>query len=395
MQRGQSRIHVELAEDRSQARLDSQRTIVLDAAVLNVDAEEPLAVSLFVPAHVVVDAGDLDFASFRQLMAEVFFNFRAEEIESLIRHDVFQSSKFAVGSIAGIAERFDDRPRDVQHLAGSAEAHSLRDSHERLLVGRRAPLPSTDIDVVALDSLPIVNRGEAQVIRQRVDAVVFRKRDSDFELTRQVVRAVDRLDDRLKVGDVLLLAGFFVAQPEVEVRRCPRTKMLGDAIGEDLIVAADRVRVDRSRAAHDVAVHVTAGRERGQFDPIDLANRFAKVSLQHSVKLKALPCRDSQCAVAEAIAQIKLRQELFGRDFPAGHARSNHHRVGFRLARSAAVAVFLLVRAVIFEKLFHPFGEWFAWLTKLFGNGSAKLAAACLEVFDLAKLQLFGHRVAP
>lgn len=44
----------------AQARLDSQRAIVLDASVLDVDAEKQFPVSLVVPAHVVVDAGDFD-----------------------------------------------------------------------------------------------------------------------------------------------------------------------------------------------------------------------------------------------------------------------------------------------------------------------------------------------
>lgn len=82
--------------------------------------------------------------------------------------------------------------------------------------------------------------------------------------------------------------------------------MLGNAISEDLVVAADRVAVDRNRAAHDVAVDVAARGQRGQLDEIDFANRLAEVSLQDAVKLKALPSRDSQRAVSETVAQIKL-----------------------------------------------------------------------------------------
>ena len=82
--------------------------------------------------------------------------------------------------------------------------------------------------------------------------------------------------------------------------------MFGDAIRQRLIVTANRVAIDRSWTAHEVSVHVTAGRQRGQFDAVNFANRLTQVVLQDTVKLKALPSGDSQRAVAEAVAQIKF-----------------------------------------------------------------------------------------
>ena len=62
-----------------------------------------------------------------------------------------------------------------------------------------------------------------------------------------------------------------------------------------------------------------------------------------------------------------------------------------RLAGAAAITVFLLVGAVIFQELFHPFAERRFGRKEFLGDRAAKLAANCLEMFDLAKLRRIRH----
>ena len=272
------------------------------------------------PAHVVIDAGDLDVTSLRQLAAEMLFDLAAEEIESLARDDVLEPCLFSIRTISGVAKGFDDRAGHFDRLVRRAKRHSLGDRCERLLVRGSHSLAAADVNVVALDRAAVVNRHEAQVVGQHIDAVVFRQTDPDLEFAREIVRSVDRFFDRQEVGDIFFLPRLLIAQPEVEVRVRARTQVLGNLIRQVLDVATNRVAVDRGRAAHDVAVHVAASGQRGQLDLIDFTNRLAEVPLQDTVQLKPLPSRDSQRAVSKAVAQIQLRQKLSGGDFAAGNS---------------------------------------------------------------------------
>ena len=48
-----------LIQQGSQTRLDPQVSVIFDATILDVNAEEQLPVPLLVPAHVVVNVGDV------------------------------------------------------------------------------------------------------------------------------------------------------------------------------------------------------------------------------------------------------------------------------------------------------------------------------------------------
>lgn len=299
--------------------------------------------------------------------------------------------ELAVVTIAGVAKCFHDCSRNLNSLFGGAKGHPLGHCGERLLVRRRDSLAAADVNVVALNLAAIVDCNEAQVVGQHVDAVVFRQADPNFEFTRQIVGSVNRFFDRLKVRDVFLMAGFLVTEPKVKVGVRSRAQVLRDLIGQRLHFTVNGLAVERSWAAHHVAIHIAAGGQRGEFDPIDFADRLAEVSFQDAVKLETLPSRNPQCAVAEAIAQIEFGQELRGRHFSPGNARTNHHAVGLRFAGAAAIAIFLLIGSVVFQELLHPFAERRFGRKEFLGDGPAQLAATCLEMFDLAKLRHVRH----
>ena len=52
---------LEIATDQSPVGLDPQVAFVFQASVLDVDAQEELAVALLVPPQVIVDVGDVDW----------------------------------------------------------------------------------------------------------------------------------------------------------------------------------------------------------------------------------------------------------------------------------------------------------------------------------------------
>ena len=56
---------------------------------------------------------------------------------------------------------------------------------------------------------------------------------------------------------------------------------------------------------------------------------------------------------------------------------------------------FLLIRAVILQELLHRFAERLCGRKQFFGDGAAKLAATCLEMFDFAKLGHVRHEFLP
>ena len=98
---------------------------VFDAAVLDIEAVEPAAVALLVPAHAVVEAVDADRLRRCERVAEVFFDLVFEAVEAPIVNQVLHAGDFAIGTVAEIALHFDDRdasdrPRDRPRCSTSA-----------------------------------------------------------------------------------------------------------------------------------------------------------------------------------------------------------------------------------------------------------------------------------
>ena len=167
---------------------------VFDAAVLDVEAVEPLAVALLVPAHAVVEAVHADGSQRFERIAEVLFDFAAEAVDAPIVNEVLHAGDFAVGPVAEVALHFHDRNAQIDHARGVDVAHRNRDGGKCFLGAGRDAEAAADEDVVADDVEVLGHREEADVVGVDVDAVVAGKADGDFELARQVGFAVDRFD---------------------------------------------------------------------------------------------------------------------------------------------------------------------------------------------------------
>ena len=104
--------------------------------------------------------------------------------------------------------------------------------------------------------------------------------------------------------------------------------MGGQAIGQILQLAADRIVLVGGRAAHHVALDVAAGRQRGELHLVDAADRLLQVVLQNAVQLQPLPAGDAQRGVADFVAQIQFGQQLIAGQLAAGHPGADHERIG-------------------------------------------------------------------
>ena len=180
--------------DFAQRRFEPHRSVVFDAAVFDVQAVEPAAVALLVPAHAVVEAVDANRPQRRERVAEVLFDLGAEAVEAPVVDQILHAGDFAVGPVAEIALHFHDRDAQIDDAVGVDVAHRQRDGGECFLRAGRDAEAAADEHVVADDVPVLANRQEADVVGVHVDAVVAGQADGDLELSRQIRLAVDRLD---------------------------------------------------------------------------------------------------------------------------------------------------------------------------------------------------------
>ena len=176
-----------------------KRAFVLDAAVLDADAVEPLAVALRRASRGAASkprdrrpaCGSASGA------AEVVAQHLAELLDAPVVDHVLDAGPLAVGAVAVVAEQLDDRlGRRARTCVGRDVADRLGQVRERVGVAVRHAHAAADQHVVA-DDLAVLDDGEeAEVLGVDVDAVVFGQGEAGLELARQVDLAVDRLDRR-------------------------------------------------------------------------------------------------------------------------------------------------------------------------------------------------------
>src|SRR5580704_11131255 len=106
---------------------------------------------------------------------------------------------------------------------------------------------------------------------ENVDVVRWRHNDADLELPRQVSLAVDRLFHRLLAADNAL-----AIEPDLAIGGGTRQQMIGDGASQ---VECSRVHTRWAgiRVAHDIAVDVAAGSDRGEQRRIDRLDRRLQV----------------------------------------------------------------------------------------------------------------------
>jgi hypothetical protein len=114
---------------------------------------------LFVPAHTVVEAPDLDRSRRRKRVAEVLFDFGAEAVDAPVVDEVFHAGDFAVGAVAEVALHFDDRDAEVDDPFGFDVAQRQRDGGECFL-GAGGDAEAAAHEHVVTDDVPVLAEGQ-------------------------------------------------------------------------------------------------------------------------------------------------------------------------------------------------------------------------------------------
>ena len=178
--------------------------------------------------------------------------------------------------------------------------------------------------------------------------------------------------------------------------------MNGELVELGLHLVADGIAVDRRRAAHDIALDVAAGGERGHLVGVDLLHELLQIPLHHAVVLDRLPRRQPDRAVADLVPHVHRGEELGGGELPPGHAGADHEAdladaLG-PLPALPLLAVVLLVGAEVLQQLDTPLPEARGPVDEFLGDIPAEEVARGLEALDggqlrsIGRLLVVGHR---
>ena len=387
---------LDLPQDPPQGRLEAEVARVVHAAVLDVEPVKELPVALLEPADVVVEPVHVGRMAGGERLAEILLDLLAKGLEAHRVDRVLEPGRLAVGAVAEVALHLHDRFRDREHVFRGHEAEPLGQRGKRLRRARRHAHAAAGEDVVAEDLAVFVDDEEAEVVGVDVGAVVFGQREGGLELSGKIRAAINGLDlDQAGRLDVFLargaprerlLAGVGIGEPDLVVGPRARGEMPGELVHHRLHLVADRIPVDRRRAAHDVALDVAAGGERGHLDVVDPLHEGPEIPLHDAVVLDRLPRREPDRAVAHLVAQVDRREQLVGRELSARHAGANHERdIALALLPIdglAGLAVVLLVGAVVLEQLDRGLAEAGSAVGQLLGDVSSQVVAGDLGQFD-------------
>ncbi len=253
---------------------------------------------------------------------------------------------------------------------------------------------AADHHVVADDAAGLLDRDEAQVVREHVDVVVRRQCDGDLELPRHIGAAVDRF--------VFLLAAreLFAVDPDLVPGAALRQQMRPDRLRQPRHLGM-RAALPRIDARDHVAVHVAAGGDGVEHRVVEAAYRVTQVALDDAVELDGLPRGQPQRAVAAFARDPLRRQPLPWRQDTAGHAQPRHEdeRLLHLLASAfgAQVAIVLHVDAVEFGQLLIVVRQRAGLHAgQAIGDGAAQQAAVGLDRFvGRGRALRVHHRAAP
>jgi hypothetical protein len=212
-----------------------------------------------------------------------------------------------------------------------------------VVVGEAEPAPRVEVPHAPVAAAVGRHGDEADVLREDVDGVVRRVRETDLELARQVARSVEGLllDERPSLVPLL------VGDPDLEVGAALRRELPGDPTRE-LGGAGVAGGIElRERRGHDVAADVAAGAERGLLAvvAVQVADERREIRPVDVVVLDALPRGHAHRAVGEALGRLVERHPLPRREGAAGRGLDADHEEVVLGLLPALAAPLLLVDA--------------------------------------------------
>ena len=130
--------------DRADARFQLNLFVVVQPSIFDVQSVGPLAVALLLPAHVVVETGDIVFGAIGQRLTVVLFDLGAEFLDAPVGDQVLHSRDFAIRAIAVITLHFHDRFGNTDRLIGRDEGHPFGECGKGFLGRRCCPHAAAD-----------------------------------------------------------------------------------------------------------------------------------------------------------------------------------------------------------------------------------------------------------
>ena len=228
---------LESLHDGSQRGFGAVRFGVLNAPSFNEETEELPAIRLRVPAKRIALARELIRAG--GLHAEVCaaFQFSTEPVGAAFGHDIFQPGVFAIGSVPEVAVNRDRRKDHFLQLLRRDEADDVGQPREGRFIPVAAAHAAADGKIVAEDLAALDYCDQPHVVGKDIGVVHWRNGKADFEFSRQVSLAINR------VGKVIAQAEFLAIEPDAVVGRSHRREEL-----RELVRLGHQLRADRAFA---------------------------------------------------------------------------------------------------------------------------------------------------
>ena len=359
---------------------------VLHAAAHQEERVVARAVFALDPAVTVAGVGELEGAGRTEPIAEAAFDFRAEPDDAAVLDGVFEAGVLAVGAVAVVALHEHDFLGDVHGLGDGAVTEEVGDTGEGFGLVVRHAEATADGDVEAGEFLAggVGDGDEAEVVRVNVHVVARRDGDDGLEFAREIGGTVERLGLGLATGNERV-----AADPDFVVGASARGEVVADGFrnGERLGVEGGLLGIG---VAHNIAVHVAAGREGVEEGAVDGVDGRPEVALEDAVKLEGLARGELERAVGVGIGEGVEGDPLRRRADAAGDADARHEAEGFFFAFLAAlvaqVAVVLAVDAVEFREVAAVLGDGAGGVVgEVAENISAEEIAGGLEALVLGE----------
>src|SRR5438132_722879 len=157
---GDAQRGAELVDEASQAGTHGRAGRVGDAAVLHVQPVEEEAVTLLVPAEVVVDGLPAQRARWLQAEVDALLDPIEEPFDASIVHEVLETCVPPVGAVPPVTLHTDDRPADRHHLRRVDVGKGHRDGGEGLRLVVRAPQATAHEHLESVDNVPVATARE-------------------------------------------------------------------------------------------------------------------------------------------------------------------------------------------------------------------------------------------
>jgi hypothetical protein len=337
----------------AKSRLELVSTVVLDTTVLDEHVEVPLAVATLDPA-VRVEVGLEGVRSLRlEGLAHSLLDFGAEVVDAHAVDCVLETlrtiseihlkyglthSVLPVLAVTVVPLCQHDLLRHEATILRLDKAESGTETGVRLLVGVSDTHTTANRHVVTDDLVVLHDSDEADVVGEHVDGIVRGNRHGNLELSREVVRAVERL----KVLDCIA-TDLLLVEPDLVVGRGRWEQVLRDCLGkvEDGLVDVREVGVDRAlnvtvwrdqlgfaSEQTGLLTDVTASGDGVKQALVDRLHGRLEVLLDDAVELEGLPGRELEGAVTVLVGDAVHVKPLLGGAYTSGHADTDHERVG-------------------------------------------------------------------